>query len=91
MKVNLTPEEFSNLIISYLLDCLLHKDELNLSDDFKEIIEIFDLKGVKSFLMMKYFSMNANERLNYKKIRKSLTDLAFKGVIEIKKDSEEKE
>jgi hypothetical protein len=88
MKVNLTPEEFSNFVASYLLDCLLHIDEINMSDDFREIVDVLDNKGMKSFLLMKYLKMDSNERLNYKRIRKSVTDLAFKGVVEIMKNKE---
>ena len=88
MKINVTPEEFSNVIISYLLDCILHKDEINMSEEFEEVVDILDMKGSKAFLLMKYLRMDANERMNYKKIRKSLIDLNFKGVIEIDRKKE---
>ena len=86
MKINLTPETFSDLVISYLLDCLLHSDEVTKSNRFNELVEIMELKGMKSLLLMKYLDMDSNERLNYKRIKKSLTDKDFKSVIEIKKE-----
>ena len=68
--VNLTPKQFGDLVVSFLLDKILHPEEVVPGDeDFDKFIESIKGKGAKSALTQHYVQMDSQSRLNYKRIK----------------------
>lgn len=68
--INLTPKQFGDLTVSFLLDKILHPDEVVPGDEeFDKFIDSIKGKGAKSALTQHYIKMDAASRLNYKRIK----------------------
>ena len=69
-KIRVEPNEFADIVISFLLDKMIHPEEVvPNNDDFNEFIEKIRGKGLKT-LMMKYFlNMDSKTRVKYKLIK----------------------
>ena len=68
--INVTPEEFANLTVSFILDKLLHPDEVVTgSEDFNKLSKVLSGKGMKGSLTQHYLTTSSTERLNYKRIK----------------------
>lgn len=71
MKLNLSPDEFIDFIILFLLDIMTNKDMLVLKTSSKAqaISSKFKSLGIKSILMLLFFTVDANLRTRYKQVR----------------------
>lgn len=92
-KINLTPNEFADLVAIFLFDKLLHPDEVVPNNvEFNKLSEAMKNKGMKPLLMNYYMDLDANMRTDYKRIKDTLdgtsTDAA---VINIKAERAKKE
>ena len=68
--INVTPKEFGDLTVSFLLDKILHPDEVVPNNkEFNEFIDSIKGKGAKSALTQHYVHMDSQSRLNYKRIK----------------------
>ena len=68
--INLTPKQFGDLTVSFLLDKILHPDEVVPGDEeFDKFIDSIKSKGAKSALTQYYVQMDSQSRLNYKRIK----------------------
>ena len=66
--INLTPKEFGDLTVSFLLDKMLHPDEVVSGDEgFDKVID--SLSSRKSALTQHYVQMDSASRLQYKRIK----------------------
>ena len=68
--INLTPKQFGDLTVSFLLDKILHPDEVVSGDEeFDKFIDSIKSKGAKTALTQYYVQMDSQSRLNYKRIK----------------------
>lgn len=68
--INLTPKQFGDFTVSFLLDKILHPDEVVPGDeDFDKFIDSIKSKGAKSALTQYYVQMDSQSRLNYKRVK----------------------
>jgi hypothetical protein len=68
--INLTPGEFGDFVMIYLLDKVLHPDEVSTGNErFNDTIDLMSKRGLKSQLTKYYLSTNAEQRFNYKRIK----------------------
>ena len=76
-KIRITANEFPDIIVSFLFDKMLYPEEvLTGNENFNGLSETMELKGMKPILMRYYLDMDANQRMNYKKI-KSVFDISM--------------
>jgi len=70
-KVNVTPDQFGDIVVAFLLDKLLHEEEVIPNNkDFNVYAEKMAGKGMKPLSLNYYLRMNANLRVYYKRIKK---------------------
>jgi len=68
MKINITPEEFTSIIMIYLLDKINNYDEIiPNNDEFDNIFK--SLEKIKSHLTRFYLNSDINSRIYYKRLR----------------------
>lgn len=74
-KINVTPEEFGNIIIAFLLDKSLHPDEVIPGNEIfdKLMLRMYD-KGLKPLALKAFLEMDSQDRVKYKRIKDSFTD-----------------
>lgn len=66
MNIQLTPEEFQNVIICFLLDSSSNYDQITKkSESFFNLEKWFKNSGLKSRLLKEYLDMNLQERRPY--------------------------
>jgi len=65
--INLTPKQFGDLTVSFLLDKMLHPDEVVSDEGFDKVID--SLEGRKAALTSHYIQMDSASRLQYKRIK----------------------
>jgi hypothetical protein len=92
-KINVTPNEFADLVAIFLFDKSLHPNEVVPNNvKFNELTDAMRGKGMKPLLMNYYMDLDANMRTDYKRIKDTLdgtsTDTA---VINIKEKKAKKE
>ena len=68
-KVKLTPEEWGDFVMVFLLDSIVHDGILDENPEFRDMIEEFKKKGVKSKLLKYYLSLPADIRMRYKRMK----------------------
>jgi len=70
MRLNLTPNEFADIVAVFLFDKFLYPDKVVPNNElFNELIDKLSGKGTKSLLMGYYLNMPTEMRLNYKRIK----------------------
>jgi len=70
MRLNLTPNEFADLVASFLFDKMLKPDKVVPNNEmFNEFIDKMIGKGAKSLLMSYYLNLPSEARLDYKRIK----------------------
>jgi len=70
MKLNLSPNEFADLVASFLFDKMLKPDKVVPNNEmFNEFIDKMIGKGAKSLLMSYYLNLPSEARLDYKRIK----------------------
>ena len=68
--INVTPKQFADLTVSFLLDKILHPDEVVSGDEeFDKFTTSIKGKGMKSALTQYYVKMDSQSRLDYKRIK----------------------
>lgn len=84
-KINITSNEFSDIVVSFLFDKMLHPDEVSPdNDNFNKLIENMRGKGLKSLFMNYYLKMDSNMRVKYKRIKDTFDDTNKSSIINIK-------
>ena len=74
MRINVTPSEFADIICIFLLQKLLHPDEVVFENEpFNKIMDIMNNKGMRSQLLQHFLSLPSHTRVKYKFIAKSFT------------------
>jgi hypothetical protein len=69
-KIRVVPNEFADIVISFLLDKMLHPEEVvPNNDDFNEFIEKIRGRGLKTLMMKYYLNMDSKTRVKYKIIK----------------------
>ena len=82
--IKITPEEYADITISFLLDAMMKPDEvLPESLEFHYIIKKMRKAGLKSQLMSYYLDTSSITRGKYKVVRKSFTGDATSNNIHI--------
>jgi len=69
-KINVTRQEFADLVVAFLFDKLLHPEEV-VPDDlkFNDLVESMRGKGLRSLFMNYYLDMDPKMRVKYKRIK----------------------
>jgi predicted transcriptional regulator len=74
-KIIVEPNEFADIVISFLFDKMLHPKEIvPNNDDFNEFIEKIRGKGLKTLLMQYFLNMDSRTRVKYKIIKDVLEE-----------------
>lgn len=69
-KIRVEPNEFADIVISFLLDKMLHPEEVvPNNDDFNEFTEKIRDKGLKTLMMKYYLNIDSRTRVKYKIIK----------------------
>jgi hypothetical protein len=76
-KVKLTPGEWGDFVMVFLLDAIVHPDILDENPEFREMVDEFKTKGVKSNLLKYYLSLPGDLRIKYKRLKPTM--IAEKG------------
>lgn len=84
-KINIAPNEFPDIIMTFLFDKMLHPDEIASGNpQFDKIMAEFKKRGVITQLRDYYLNMNKDNRRKYKLIKDALDKQATtNGVISI--------
>ena len=94
-KINVTPEEFGDVVISFLLDKILHPDDVIYNNkEFDKLVLRMGDKGMKTIFMKYYYGMDSNLRVKYKRIKdifEGTKDSMYTINITSKKGKEKKE
>jgi len=70
-KINLTPSEYGDITVAFLLDKMLHPEEvIPYNENFNEYAEKLAGKGMKPLSLNFYLQMDGNLRVYYKRIKK---------------------
>lgn len=75
-QVTLTPDEFADLVMVFLLDTIKNDAEYVDNEQFKEFIHFLDKRGGKAELLPKYLKMDAKTRVKYKRLDAVLKEKA---------------
>jgi hypothetical protein len=69
-KINVKPEEFPDIVVSFLLDKLLHpKEVVPENEEFNDVAKKMKDKALNTTLMQYYLGMDARKRNDYKRIK----------------------
>jgi len=69
-KINITPDEFGDVVVAFLFDKLLHKEDVSPNNEnFNKFIDNLDKRSGKSLLRDAFLSMDPDMRLKYKRIK----------------------
>lgn len=69
-KVNVTADEFADIVVAFLLDKLLNpEDIIPTNKEFDKYMEKMKLKGMKSVSLTYYLDLDTNLRVAYKRIK----------------------
>lgn len=76
-KVKITPSEWGDFVMIFLLDAMVHPQILDENPEFREMIDEFKAKGLKSNLLSYYLSLPGDIRIKYKRLKPTM--IAGKG------------
>jgi len=69
-KISISPEEFGDFVVSFLLDKTMYPDEvIPENEQFNKFMKDMKGKGIKSPMIQYYLTMNPNIRLYYKRMK----------------------
>ena len=69
-KINLSPSQFGDFTVAFLLDKIIHPDEIIPgNEEFSKFIKDMKGKGAKSLMIQYYLTMDPNIRLYYKRVK----------------------
>lgn len=70
MKINLSADEFGDIVTAFILDKLLHpEDVIPYNKHFNDYAEDLRLKGMKPLSLKYYLDMDSQLRIYYKRIK----------------------
>jgi len=80
-NIKLTPNEFADITITFLLDALMEKDGdvLPNHDEFQYVMKRMERAGLKTHFLHMYLNMKPLTRGKYKKLKSAFTDKASGG------------
>lgn len=75
MKANLTPEEFPDIVISFLLDAMMHLEDPDEhrsldNEEFMEIAKALNGKGFRSKFLSYFRSLDGKRKIQYKHFKR---------------------
>jgi len=71
-KLNNDPEQFFDIICVFLFDMIVNQDYTLLKrEDIKDLLELFEKKGLKVPLKQHYMSLSNQRRVEYKRIKEA--------------------
>lgn len=73
-QISVSLEEFPNILICFLLDCLNHGSTIG-NENFDTVLRKMKNAGIRSNLLQAYIDMQGNDRVLYKFIRPILMNL----------------
>ena len=76
-KVKITPGEWGDFVMIFLLDAIVHPKILDENPEFRDMIDEFKTKGLKGDLLKYYLSLPSELRVKYKRLKPTM--LADKG------------
>ena len=69
-KINVTPKEFADFSLIFLLNKILKPDEVvDGYEEFDEFGDTLTKKGMRSILLKYYLGLESNMRVKYKRIK----------------------
>jgi hypothetical protein len=69
-KITVTPDEFVDFVISFLLNKMIHKKEmLGDNERFNDIVERMERGGLKSHLLQAFLKFDSQQRMQFKRIK----------------------
>jgi hypothetical protein len=77
-KVKITPGEWGDFVLVFLLDAIVHDKILDENPEFREMMDEFKTKGLKSDLLRYYLNLPVDIRRKYKMLKPTM--LREKGV-----------
>ena len=81
-KVSISPEEFGDFVVSFLLDKTIHPEEvIPGNEQFNKFIKDMKGKGIKSPMIQYYLTMDPNMRLYYKRVKPTFEGSGTNSVI----------
>lgn len=85
-NLNLTRSEFADLVVAFLFDTMVNPDDIIIENEkFHELINKIARMGAKPLFMKYYLDMTADDRLSYKKLKRTLeTGGTVKSSIQVK-------
>lgn len=85
-NLNLTKSEFADLVVAFIFDSIVNSDEVVVENQkYHELIDNIARRGAKPLFTKYYLDMSADDRLNYKKLKRTLeTGGTTKSVIQVK-------
>jgi hypothetical protein len=92
-KINISPQEFPDIIMAFLFDKMIHPDEVVPgNEEFNKIMKKFKDKGMVTNLRDYYLYMNKDNRRKYKLVKRSLEgDATSTAIINIQPEGFEKD
>ena len=88
-KLNVTTDEFANIVVAFLLDKLLHPTEIiPTNEEFDILSGKMYGKGLRALFMQFYLSLPASTRVKYKRLKKVFSGKVDKVQIHISKSKE---
>ena len=90
-KINVSTDEFANIVVAFLLDKLLHPSEIvPTNEEFDTLSGKMYGKGLRALFMQYYLGLHASMRVKYKRLKKVLSGEADAAQIHISKAKEVK-
>ena len=87
-SITIKPEEFPDLVVSFLLDKIINSDSIiPENDEFNEYMERIT-RMIEPATLQYYLDMNASQRINYKRIKKVFIGKKIRNSIIIEGGSE---
>jgi hypothetical protein len=69
-KINLSVSEFENIVITFLLYKMLNTDFIETTnEDFNDMVEIMEKKGLQPLFLRYYLNMDPQLRVEFKRIK----------------------
>lgn len=86
MRVEVSREEFADMVIAFLYQKLVKGEKLIPENErFTEMMKVIDSKGLKAYFMKYYLTLDGTTKIKFKRFIKPLKDGSGKSVIEIQK------
>ena len=89
MRIEVNRAEFADIIVAFLYQKIVKGNELIPENkEFSELIEVIEKKGLRSYFMRYYLTLDGTTKIRFKRFIKPLKDNNGKSVLEIQKSDE---